>query len=614
MKFKVTLVTASLALLMVNSSWAQDAAYYDIEVISVSTDGALYGPFPAAMSEDGKLIATFSHRASLSADIDIGLPFTFNRDCQFDDELCELEFYGSESSGDFSYLNAYQAWRNAQSDADLGSYEQYMFANTLVDQVDQGAESPFWSDSTDGDEQSSDIKATDITDEYVVGYASAPYENGAREFARRAYIKSVTTDTVTALLPDFTTSGGFSGAYKLKEVTYTDSDGIGADSTKTLVIGSASASYAGGDSDYFEYCYNTTEDDDRFDMNDLIFCPGFDTQAWAWDITSITEGDDQKGFALATAWLDNNDTGDSLTFSANAFDINTAGIAVGASTFEYSDDDEGGRQRAIIMTPAYNVTDDDYEYLVPVELTAATDDIDDQDDLIYNTWALTISDDGIVTGNREYNTSKASNLPTEFFVYDNETSKIDFPLLDLKVATTKQRLENNSFYVAKTGANSRVYDANESNWMVGTVDDYDQTDPVEDGKPRSQTAFLYDNDNDQAWLINDLLCTRDADGTVNLPDELYRIRSARVINDLGVVLAEGFSYPSETDYTNLTNATQVALKLTPNAAVTSPNDSPNCWESALLADSDEDFSRSGAGSLWLMLLALPLMLVRRFKR
>jgi len=612
MKFKVTLASASIALLMTNSSWAQDLAYYDIEEISVNAEGALFGPFPAAMSEDGELIATFSHRASLSADIDIGLPFTFNRDCQFDEELCELEFYGSEATDDFSYLNAYQAWRNAQSDADLGTYEQHMFANTLLSGADT-AESPYLPVNDTSDVKVTDVTdtLTDFSDRFVVGYASAPYESGTseyeREFARRAYIKSVSDGEITELLPEFTDNGGFSGAYKLQEVTYTDL------STKTLVIGSASRSYPEDDADYFSYCYDTNEFDDRFDINDLIFCPGFDTQAWAWDISdaSFVAGTDYEGFALATTWLEGNTTNqDSLIFSANAFDINAAGIAVGVSTFQYSSDNEGGRQRAIIMTPS-----DSGVYGSPVELTAATDDIDDQDDLIFNTWAVTISDEGIVTGNREYNTSKASNLPTEFFVYNNEEASIDFPLLDLKVATTKQRLENNnSYFVAKTGANSRVYDANESNWIVGTVDDYDQTDPVEDGKPRSQTAFLYDNENDQAWLINDLLCTRDADGTVNLPDELYRIRSARVINDAGVVLAEGFSYPSETDYINLTNASQVALRLTPNDAVTSPNDSPNCWESALLAESDETFSRSGAGSFWLMLLALPLMLVRRFKR
>ena len=608
MKFKVTLVSASLALLVANNSWAQDLAYYDIEEISVNAEGALYGPFPVAMSDDGEFIATYSMKAIISADIDIGLPFTFNRDCQYDDEICELEFYGSESSSDLSYLNAYQAWRNAQSDADLGSYTQYMFGNTLLSGVDE-AESPYWSSSDDGDEQSSDIKTTDVTDEladfgdrFVVGYASDPYESGLRDFTRRAYIKSASAGVVTPLLPEFTDDGGFSSAYKLQEVTYVDG------SVKTLVIGAASRSYAADDSDYFDYCFNSDEDDYVYDINDLVYCPGFDTQAWAWDITDMVEGEEQTGFALATEWLeDNTENQNSLTFSANAFDMNASGIAVGASTFQYSTASEGGRQRAIIMTPT-----DSGEYDTPTEITAATDDISDQEDWIYNTWALTISDAGIIAGNREYATSKGVNEAIEFFVYDNETQDVKIPLDDLKVATTKQRLETGSYTVEKTGANSRVHDANEDNFMVGEVDDYDQLEPVSDGSPRAQAAFLFDNSTDQAWLINDLICSIDTDGVVNVP--LIRIRSARVINDDGVVLAEGYKYPTEDDYTNLTNAEQMAFKLTPNADVASPNDSPNCWDSSLLNLEEEDYERQGGGSLWLMLLTLPLVFIRRFKR
>ena len=120
MKFKVTLVSASVALLIANSSWAQDLAYYDIEEIEVNADDSSYGPYPVAMYEDiaagDEFIATFSTKASISSNIDIGLPFTFNRDCQYDDTICELEFYGSETSGALSFENAYQAWRNAQAD------------------------------------------------------------------------------------------------------------------------------------------------------------------------------------------------------------------------------------------------------------------------------------------------------------------------------------------------------------------------------------------------------------------------------------------------------------------------------------------------------------------
>jgi hypothetical protein len=598
MKFKVAV--ASLALMMANSTWAQDLPYYTIEEISVNAEGALYGPFPSAMSTDGEFIGTYSMKASLSSNVDIGLPFTFNRECQYDDILCDLQFQGSETAGQLSYFNAYRAWRNAQSDAASG-YESYMMANTLLSGSDE-AESPFLPANN-----SSDIKTTDVTDiigseRFVVGYASAPYESGTREFVRRAYIKSE-SGAVTALLPEFMSSGGFSSAYKLQQVTYANSE------QKVLVVGAASRSYPRDNIEYFNDCYNSSEYNDRYEMNDLVRCPGFDTQAWAWDVTALVAGqssDELAGFPIATTWLENNESNKgNLTFSANAFDMNVSGIAVGTSTFEYSNNSEGARQRAIIMTPDANGV-----YGKPTELTVATTGISDQEDSIYNTWALTISDEGIVTGNREFSIAKGRNKATEFFVYDNKKKTIKLPLLDKKVATTSQRVESGgNYFLAKNGANSRVYDANEAGLIVGEVDDFDQTDPVYNGSPRSQTAFLYNNSKNQAWLMNDLIC-KQSGGVVTSPR--IRIRTARVINNEGVVLADGFKYENNNDYKYKVNGVLTVFKLTPNSTLT-PNESPNCWESDLLKVNDEPYERQGASMFWLWIFSLPLVFIRRFK-
>jgi hypothetical protein len=597
MKFKV--IVASLTFILTNNAWAQNLPYYTIEEINITADGALYGPFPVAMSEDEELIGTYSMKAWLSSNVDIGLPFTINKNCQYDSIICEFEFYGSETAGQSSYFNAYKKWRNAQSDAASG-YESYMMANTLFRGSDQ-AESPFLPANN-----SSDIKITDVTDEinsdyFVVGYASAPYQNGTREFARRAYVKSNSGGVVTSLLPEFMSSGGFSSAYKHQQVTYTNGD------QKTLVIGSASRSYPQNDNEYFNNCYNSNQYDDLYNINELVLCPGFDTQAWAWDITNFTQGVELIGTALATTWLENNTGNESknLIFSANAFDMNASGIAVGTSTFEYQNDSEGGRQRAIIMTPSA-----DGIYGKPTEITAVNNDIDDQDYSIYNTWALTISDTGLVTGNREYAVAKGRNEAIEFFVYDNEKKTIKLPLLDKKVATTSQRLENGgNYYIAKSGANSRVYAANEAGLIVGEVDDFDQTDPVYNGSPRSQTAFLYNSSENQAWLMNDLVCEKSGD-IVTSP--LIRIRTARVINNEGVVLADGFKYENNNDYKYKVNGVLTVFKLTPNSTLT-PNESPNCWESDLLKVNDELYERQGASMFWLWIFSLPLVFIRRFK-
>ncbi len=621
---KFTAALSSATLLMVSSAvWAEQAAYYDVEEIALTDTSYAdynYGPYPAAISEDGSLIGSYSMKASLSQDIDIGLPFTFNRACQYDDELCELEFYGSEAASDLSYDNAYQAWRNAQSDAQYDGYVSYMMGSTFA--TDAGTDTaiiPFDESYNDTDVKVTDVFISAAGDKIVIGYSSAAYDSSnQRDFVRRAFIYNQTQGVMNSLLPEFyeetgnddadDANGGFSSAYKIKQV-----------GEKILVVGAGSISLPEDDDaddvqEYFQNCYFSDESDEIATLNELLYCPGFDTQAWAWDVTDyLTEtasGEGISGFALATEWLDDNQDNDNsdITYSASALDINESGIAVGVSTFEYSDAATGGRQRAIIMTP-----DSEGNYAAPTELTAAVDDVeDDAGDTIYNSWAVGISDTNIVIGNREYSVSKAINKPTEFFVYDIDNDSILFPLQDIKVLTTEQ--QNNGESSAKTGANSQAYAINASGFIVGKADDYDQTHAVTGGKPRTQSAFLYDNNSDKSWFINDLICTADDEGAVTSPR--YKIRSARAINDDGTVLAEGWKYDTDADYQNETNATEVMLKLTHDADsnAATPDDSPNCWQSDLLATEDNSYERSAGASLWLWILALPLLLMRRLSK
>lgn len=604
MKVKITLAAT---LLLASNSWADQAAYYDIEEIGVIADGALYGPFPTAMSEDGLLIATYSMKASLKANIDIGLPMTFNRECQYDDVVCELEFYGSESAGDLSYENGYKAWRNAQSDAANG-YISYFMGSTLLEGVAE-QQIPYLLSVNDTDSQVMDLLRVDNGD-FVVGYSSAPYDtDGNREFVRRAFIKSLDGGEVMQLIsPELIDAedddhGRFSSAYKIKEIN-----------GKVLVIGAASVSYPRNTDEYFQDCYFSAEDSDRYNLNELVNCPGFDTQAWVWDVTDFVQNGEVtatlEGSALATEWLEGNEENyGNLTFTAATFDINEAGIAVGTSTFEYYNNTEGARQRAIIMKP-----DSEGNYGEPIEITKVYQGISDQDEALYNTWAKAISSPvssdspTLIIGNREYAYSKGRNIPTEFFVYDMDSDSITFPLLDKKVQNTAQRLAGSS--AAKTGANSYIYAMNENGLMVGKADDYDQTDPVYQGTPRSQTAFLYDNNLDNSWILSDLLCTAGTDGVITVPR--IRLRSARVIGEDGTILAEGFKYDNDNDYKLKVNAKQIAFKLTRNLAVTSPENSPNCWESELLKQDDEKYERQGGGGLWFLILTFPLLLLRRF--
>ncbi|MEL0630540.1 DUF3466 family protein [Psychromonas aquatilis] len=606
MKYTVNL--SIIALLSTGSAWAATTApYYEYEILSVDTTGSNYGPYPSGLTEDGDTYSVYATKSKLDQNTDSGLPYTFNQDCFYDDEVCALLYEGSDSSTELSYENAYEAWRTASAYIDQGilDAESYFFGAT-----NNVAVTGFGDDT--------DVSVTDVVNldsvPFAVGYGSAPYSDSdssrTREFVRRGFITGASTsDATISLLPDFYGDsdddvdsgydGGYSSAYKMREVTYEDG------TSKTLVVGNSSMSWADGDDELFDRCYNEGDDGDEDDLGYLLYCPGFDTQAWAWEYDSASSETELTGFALATEWLDDNETNDgsNATYSAAALDINSSGIAVGVSTYEYNNNNFGGHQRAIIMTP-----DDNGNYGAPTELTAATDDISDQEDSIYNTWAKTITDDNLVMGNREYSTAKGRNFPNEMFIYDIDNDSITFPFLDKKVLTTEQRLDGES--ASFSGAGSEGYDMNNNGLVVGKVDAYDETDPVVGSIPRTQSAFLYDNTSGDSWYIDDLLCSEDADGVVTHP--LIRLQSATAINDDGVVIAEGYQYSTDEDYNLSVNATSILVKLTPDASST-PDDSPNCWESETLSSEDETSERSGGASVWLWLFALPVLLLRRKK-
>ncbi|MEL0631037.1 hypothetical protein V6256_15815, partial [Psychromonas aquatilis] len=70
----------------------------------------------------------------------------------------------------------------------------------------------------------------------------------------------------------------------------------------------------------FDRCYNECDDGDEDDLGYLLYFPGFDTQAWAWEYDSARSETELSGFALATEWLDENETNDgsNATYSAAA--------------------------------------------------------------------------------------------------------------------------------------------------------------------------------------------------------------------------------------------------------------------------------------------------------
>ena len=254
MKYKISITIA--ALLSASSAWAvTTSAYYSYEILSPDTGDSNYGPFASAISDKG-VVGVYATKAVVDQNLDVGLPYTFNQACFYDDEVCDLIYSGSDSSSDLSYDNAYKAWRVATAQMDQGILDPESYFMGAADDVEIIG---FGSDT--------DVAITDVAEidgtSLVVGYGSAPYSDGERDFVRRGFVTTAGDSSASiSLLPDYYgdddegVEGGFTSAYKIRTVTYSGGD------TKTLIIGSSSKSLAGGDSEYFDYCYNEGDDDD----------------------------------------------------------------------------------------------------------------------------------------------------------------------------------------------------------------------------------------------------------------------------------------------------------------------------------------------------------------
>ncbi len=592
MKFKITLLIAAL-MLASNVCAADSDAYYKISEIDTSGSqaGAHFGPYPSAMSDEGRVIATYSFASAVDSDVDLALPYTFNRPCQYARDLCRFDFYGSDNPKQPSYNNGYLKWR---SDFVSNTQSQYLFSRVFNEGAPQALASEI--------PKNADIKITAVKDDgSYTGFFSLLTDKKIRT---AFYVNASGAYTVLSAKAKGDDKAKrddkFNSAYAIEEV-----DG------KTYVIGSASNKQ----NSYFNECYHGNASVEMT-KGQLTYCPGYDTQAYYWNVTNID--------AITSGVLGKPLSSKSGSTNASALAMNDQGLAVGVSSKNVADGYAKGTpynpQRAILM----NLNDPD-KIQPATELTHVMDGIS-AEGVIYNTWAVSISSPvdsadpnspAWIVGNREYAVAKERNEATEFFITDSKNSSASFPLEDKTVLTTKRKHENRN--PVKKGANSRAYDAAmiaddsgvKSLWVVGEADDYDQTEPVTNGIARGQTGFLYEKKTGKSWRIDDLICGK-KNAVVTCP--LIRVSRARVINSAGTILAEGYRYPSAQAFQKMYGAKYVVLKLTRNSAVLQPDNSPNAWNSALYQPEDVPYKRKGAAAFWLVLLSLPLLLIRRFNK
>ncbi len=465
---KVKLSALSLALGMVYAAGTTAApvnpgAYYEIEEVSVSRSGDFadsnFGPYAVAISPDGSQAAGVTTRSSIDI-LDYGQHFTYEKECYFSTEICDVLFLGSDNPEKATYENAIKQWRLDQTEAGERFYHSQFIPFTIAAGGEPNKEMGFDAGNTG----STDQVVTDIADDgSVVGYGSAQYSTGApftRDFHRHAFYKDASGAFCQLKPSTDLTRGGYSAAYHINTVTLADGQ------TRTLVFGHASVNRPNDENVYLDRCFDSTQKDDRRSLNELVFCPGFNTQPWVWDVTDGCPAGELEGVAMVAnpteQWLDDpRSRNRNLQYSANVFSSDGQGVAVGYSTIPYRSGERGERVRAIYLEP-----DNAGNYLAnPIEIAEVEQGVKDPNDNLRHTWAVDINNNGIIVGNRYFETIKGRNYPTEFFIFDKQTKVIEFPLQDKNIRSKKERVEGGD--TNKPGSNSQVSAINDTGTVIG---------------------------------------------------------------------------------------------------------------------------------------------------
>lgn len=575
MQLKKTKLAGIISLLLSTTAMATTT-----ELVVEQSDTSRFGPYVSAMdtvSGDTSSIITYTNTYAQPFNYDIGAPWTYNEYCVYDSEVCELYWDGSETDlSDGLYV-----WRRNILNTYNGYNGSYVPESTPTV-------------STEPASVSETVSGVHGTTQF--GYKTS-----------QGTVRSAFYDSVI-LAPAFIEKGGFSTAHDAADVNMT---GNGFTFADTLVVGQGSVQWANADdSARFEYCFNYPIDDDRYDYDDLYYCPGFDLQASYW---SASGGVASYLSDTKTTWLGGG--GDAL-FAANAYAMNTSGFAVGFSTQQVYSSVSGGRSRATIFQPTVQSATE-LSYVMTEITKPKTDAGGDYNDIIRDTVAIDITDtvfdsttvpasfktaDGsdnvaqsfIIVGNRTYAQSQNRSYATEFFTYDLNTQETRYPLQGNPVK----------------GANSQVSKINNDGVAVGWRDARGETNPTYDGSPRFQSAFIYDYKTKKTAYLDDLYCQEQISAGAEIT---YRLSNAISISEPDgggnvVVIANAYDYKTQANYTNRTGSTPMVVKMTISA-----DEIANLSSTSQCPIKDTELhERSGAGTGWFILLPSLMLLFRRF--
>lgn len=515
---KMTKIAAILPLLMAGavSAAAQDPFYSISEVVSAANIGsANYGPWALSISGDGAEISSLAvksdwyHYFHMSpSGMDLAHRFHYENGCTalLSSTTCKSYLEKSNWAATwFSDLssNVDQTFNVATSVTTLAS---------TITSESTGIVTKYGSD------------ATAVTSVGYMSLASHSREAVATLPSATANLNSVGS-----------TPYAFASAYDIVPV-----------GSNYLVVGTAGAKKATA----YSYCYNGNSEIQTYSP----YCPGYETQAAFW---LVNASGTPSASLLATSHNTSTSTNYPYTASAmGAAKVGSEYIAVGYSaTVGYGIGSTSSLPKNVAAF--WNLGDGSLSS-APTSLVFANDSDNpgtNSDYTIDNSWAVGINTNGYIAGNRSYRAKESRNYPTKMFI--------------AKYSSSSSAIASTSVPITTSGVNSEAAALNNNNQVVGWTDERGVTSqPVYGSVARLQEAFLYNIDTGNRYAINDLICGLDSSSTKSCSQnsKYYYIEYANGITDDGAIVASARRFDSYTDWSTLSNGTNVVVKLTKNYA------------------------------------------------
>ena len=521
MKTKLTLL-ATLSILSC-ATQAAETPFYQINELPTTRSGN-YGPWPISLAEDKSVAmrATtndwFQYYNMAPMGMDLAERYRYNVDCNslMAGDMCDGFWEGVAHKA--------KQWRQ-----DTVTYTPQN--ETLLEGASKNEEDGI-------------INRLGESADVYVGYKVTNASLNGYYYPRQAFAHLAGNDVDLAPPTTIDGVGGFSSANTLLKL----SDG------SYLIGGTANTNVAGPDSALTECYYGNVEQG-----GDMSYCPGFNTQAALWLASSSTSA--ATATLASSYYLHDGDYLETAAVLGLADQEDGTYLAVG-----YSSTDQAGGSvisgRNVAVTWPVSVSSGTATMgtlsLIPLPKGTPTDD---DNNVLSNTWAVAANSQGIVVGNQKYAKVKSRYKPTEMFIYNS------------KSATTATIPFENKPY---SGSNSEAAGLNASGQVVGWRDERNETQPVYNGSPRLQEAFLFNAATNNNWRLNDLICaTVSGEKTCSQNGKYYYLAYASAIHDDGTITATAYRYDSYNDWANRTKATVVPVVLTPSTDFDASKDVPS---------------------------------------